>query len=159
MDFTYHPIGLIRSLHHQPDKTPIQPVFSMGCQGEVEIFEEYEPGLSDIEGFSHIILLYHFHQAKAAELRVKPFLQDQERGIFATCAPLRPNPIGFSVVELIKRQGCVLMVNGLDIIDQTPLLDIKPYITRFDCLQTKKDGWQEEVDDKTVIFLGSRGKR
>jgi tRNA-Thr(GGU) m(6)t(6)A37 methyltransferase TsaA len=97
---TYQPIGVVRSEHREAEKTPIQPVYAKGCKGCVEIFPEFAEGLRDLEGFSHIYLIYHFHQSRQVKLRVKPFLQDVDRGIFSTRAPFRPNPIGLSVVEL-----------------------------------------------------------
>ena len=124
---TYRPIGIIRSGRTAVEQIPIQPVFAEGCTGRAEVLPEFAEGLSDLDGFSHIYLIYHFHQAGSALLRVKPFLQDVERGVFATRSPRRPNPIGLSVVELVRREGCVLHLNRVDILDGTPLLDIKPY--------------------------------
>jgi len=140
---TYKTIGVIRSEHHAAEKTPIQPT--------------YAKGLRDLDGFSHVYLIYHFHQSGSARLTVKPFLQDVERGIFATRAPCRPNAIGLSVVELVSREGNVLHLDGVDILDGTPLLDIKPYTARFDCIVTTRNGWQDEVDEETARRLGRRG--
>ncbi|MFA4838528.1 MAG: tRNA (N6-threonylcarbamoyladenosine(37)-N6)-methyltransferase TrmO [Candidatus Neomarinimicrobiota bacterium] len=151
------PIGVIHSGYHLEDRTPIQPVYAQNCPGQVEIFPEFVEGLQDLEGFSHIYLIYHFHRAKPARLRVKPFLQDVERGVFATRAPSRPNAVGLSVVELIRREGNILHINGVDILDGTPLIDIKPYVKRFDRIETLRDGWQDEVDEKTASQRGSRG--
>jgi tRNA-Thr(GGU) m(6)t(6)A37 methyltransferase TsaA len=153
----YQPIGVIRSEHTKPEDTPIQPVYATGCQGRAEVFPEYEAGLRDLEGFSHIYLLYHLHRAGPARLVVKPFLQDVERGVFATRAPCRPNPIGLSIVALERREGNVLYLDGVDVLDGTPLLDIKPYTARFDRIETTRNGWQDEVDDETARQRGARG--
>lgn len=156
MTITYEPIGVIRSGHTDPSKTPIQPVYAKGCEGRVEVLPEFAAGLRDVEGFSHIYLLYHMNQAEHPRLTVKPFLQDVERGVFATRAPCRPNPIGLSVVRLVRRDGNVLHLDGVDVLDGTPLLDIKPYTARFDCIQTAQNGWQDEVDEETARRRGSR---
>ena len=137
-DFTYRPIGIIRSEHTNAEKTPIQPVYAKGCKGQVEVFPEFSEWLRDLNGFSHIYLLYDFHQSQTAKLIVKPFLQDVEHGVFATRAPCPPNAIGLSVVEFEKIEGRILHVNGVDILDGTPLLDIKPYTQKFDCLMCAK---------------------
>lgn len=152
----YRPIGIIRSPNTDPGATPIQPRYAADTAGRVEVRPEFQAGLADLEGFSHVMLVYHFHRAGPARLRVKPFLQDVEHGIFATRAPDRPNPIGVSVVELVAREGGVLHVRGLDVLDGTPLLDIKPYVSRFDCWQTARDGWQDEVDEHTAVARGRR---
>jgi tRNA-Thr(GGU) m(6)t(6)A37 methyltransferase TsaA len=152
-------IGLIHSEHLRPEETPIQPVFAEGCRGRVEVLPEFEEGLRDIEGFSHVYLVYHLHRAGSAQLTVKPFLDDAEHGVFATRSPRRPNAIGLSVVELVRREGNVLHVNGLDVLDGTPLLDIKPYVARFDCIRTTRNGWQDGVDDPTAGHRGQRDYR
>ncbi len=152
----FRPIGVIRSEHIHPEQTPIQPAYARNCQGRVEIFPEFAAGLRDLEGFSHIYLIYHFHRSNECQLTVKPFLQDVERGVFATRAPCRPNAIGFSVVRLLRRDGPVLHVDGLDILDGTPLLDIKPYVSRFDRITPKRNGWQDEVDETTARKRGRR---
>lgn len=154
---TYKPIGAIRSGHTRPEDTPIQPVFAAGCEGRAEVFPEYEAGLRDLEGFSHIYLVYHLHRAGPARLVVRPFLQDAERGVFATRAPCRPNPIGLSIVALVRREGNILHLDGVDVLDGTPLLDIKPYTARFDHIETTRNGWQDDVDDKTARQRGARG--
>ena len=115
----------------------------------VEVFEAYRPGLADLDGFSHIILLYHFHRSEGFELRVVPFMDDRPRGLFATRAPRRPNPIGLSVVELEKIEDRILHVKNIDIVDGTPLLDIKPYVPEFDGQVEIRTGWLEEAR-KTV---------
>ena len=155
----HRPIGVIHSEHTAAEKTPIQPVYAKGCKGRVEVYPEFAEGLKDLGGFSHLYLLYHFHQCRKVQLTVKPFLQDVERGVFSTRAPCRPNPIGLSVVELIKMEGNILHVDGLDILDGTPLLDIKPYTAKFDLHAVKKNGWQDEVDEPTARIRGKRGFR
>ena len=152
----YRPIGIIRSEHTKPEEVPIQPVFAEGCRGRVEIYPEFADGLSDLAGFSHIYLIFHLHKAGPVKLRVTPFLDTTERGLFATRAPVRPNPIGLSIVELVSVEGTVLHLNGVDIIDGTPLLDIKPYTARFDCIHKTRNGWQDTVSDAEAR---NRGKR
>ncbi|WP_202320556.1 tRNA (N6-threonylcarbamoyladenosine(37)-N6)-methyltransferase TrmO [Archaeoglobus neptunius] len=137
----YRPVGIIHSPFKGPKGTPIQPAAATGIDGTVEVFPEYAEGLKDIEGFSHIILIYHFHLARGYSLKVKPFLDDQFHGVFATRAPARPNPVGFSVVRLVRVEENVLHVRDVDIVDGTPLLDIKPYVPEFDARETKKVGW------------------
>ncbi len=155
----YRPIGVIYSQHCVAEETPIQPVYAAGCPGRVEVFPEFAEGLRDLEGFSHIYLLYHFHCVEEAQLLVKPYLQDAERGVFATRAPCRPNAIGLSVVELVRREATVLHLEGVDILDGTPLLDIKPYTAKFDFLQTTRNGWLDSVDEATAHRRGLRKYR
>jgi len=147
-------IGIVHSEHVNPSETPVQSIYAKGCSGYIKIFPEYADGLKDIEGFSHIYVLFHLHRSGKAGLLVKPFLDDEKRGVFATRAPARPNPIGMSIVELIKREGTSLYVDGLDILDGTPVIDIKPYTARFDRIETTSNGWQDSVDD---ITAGKRG--
>jgi tRNA-Thr(GGU) m(6)t(6)A37 methyltransferase TsaA len=116
-------------------------VFSREAQGEVEVFAEFAAGLADIELFSHIYLLYAFDRAATYRLKVVPFLDQQERGVFATRAPCRPNPVGLTIVELKGREGRRLRVAGIDVLDGTPLLDIKPYVPAFDCRTGASSGW------------------
>lgn len=153
----FSPIGVIRSEHVLPHETPVQPVYAKGCKGRAIIFLEFEEGLLDLDRFSHIYLIYHLNQAECPKLIVKPFLQDIEHGVFATRAPCRPNAIGLSVVELVKREGNVLHLDGVDILDGTPLLDIKPYTAKFDQFETSRNGWQDEVDEETARQRGRRG--
>lgn len=153
---TYQPIGVIHSEYRDPEKTPIQPACAAGSTGRVEVFPEFADGLRDIEGFSHVYLVYHFHRAGPAKLVVKPFMEDVHRGVFATRAPCRPNPIGLSVVEVVRRDGNGIVVRGVDIIDGTPLLDIKPYTARFDRIDTSRNGWQDGIDEETARKRGER---
>ena len=158
-NIVFRPIGVIRSEHVVSQETPIQPVYAWDCLGRVELLPEFADGLHDIDGFSHSYLIYHFDRAEAAKLRVKPFLQDTERGVFSTRAPCRPNAIGLSVVELLRREGNVLHFAGADILDGTPLLDIKPFTSKFDGVTPTRSGWQDEVDEETVQMRGKRGFR
>jgi tRNA-Thr(GGU) m(6)t(6)A37 methyltransferase TsaA len=137
-------IGVIRSPFTEPKDTPIQPSAASEAMGKAEIFEEYRDGLADLEGFSHIILLYHFHLIKGYRLTVEPFLDSAEHGVFATRAPSRPNRIGLSVVELIGREENILHIKNVDILDGTPLLDIKPYVPEFDSRSSVRLGWLEK---------------
>ncbi len=147
MEFSFGQIGVIHT--DIKDKGgPIQACFSKH-RGEVELFEEYEKGLQDIEGFSHLILLYVFHQAGDFVLVREPFLSSEKHGVFAMRAPNRPNPIGISVVKLIEREGNVLRVEGVDMIDGSPLLDIKPYVPDFDSVSGAKVGWLKKSLDKS----------
>ena len=144
----YKPIGVVHSPFKEPKGTPIQPSIIKGIKGEVEIFPEYIEGLQDINGFSHIILIYHFHLSKKSSLKAKPFMEDKIHGIFAIRGPSRPNPIGISIVRLIKVDSNILHVENLDIIDETPLLDIKPYVPEFDKAEVTKIGWLQGNIDK-----------
>lgn len=146
MELSLHPIGLIHSPFRDQGETPIQSAFSQ-AEGTVEVYPEYVAGLQDIEGFSHIILLYWFHRSDGYRLVVKPFMDQVERGLFSIRYPARPNPIGISVVELVRREGNQLHVQGLDVLDGTPLLDIKPFVPRFDHRENTRVGW---LTDKIV---------
>lgn len=137
----YSQIGVIHSPFKTPKGTPIQPGTSQGRQGIVEIFPEYVEGLEHLDGFSHIILLYHFHRVKGSTLLVRPFLDEQDHGVFATRAPNRPNSIGLSVVKLRSIDNGNIRVEGLDIVDGTPLLDLKPYVPEFDQRHPVDIGW------------------
>lgn len=159
LEFNYQPIGVIRSEHVEAERTPIQPAYAHDCTGHAEIYPEFTEGLSGIEGFSHLYLIFVFHRCAQKKLSVKPFLLDEEKGVFATRAPCRPNGIGLSIVELIGRQDNLLLLKGVDILDGTPLLDIKPYVGRFDRVLTKKNGWHDLVDESQAQILGRRGFR
>jgi tRNA-Thr(GGU) m(6)t(6)A37 methyltransferase TsaA len=144
MEIKYKPIGIVRSPFKKPEGTPIQPAAAKGVEGRVELLPEFKEGLKDLEGFSHIILLCHFHLSKSAPLSVTPYMDKEPRGVFATRSPSRPNSIGLSIVRLIKIENNVLYVRDLDIVDGTPLLDIKPYVPRFDEKEDIKIGWLEK---------------
>lgn len=152
-DIRYKPIGIIRTPFTDKKQTPIQPVFGENTPGKIELFPEYTDGLKDIEGFSHLFLIYHFHRAKECTLRMMPYLEDLERGIFAIRHYNRPNPIGLSLVKLESVTGNILEISQVDILDGTPLLDIKPYVPKFDRRDDAGGGWV----DKPHIDL-TRGK-
>ncbi|MCD6208089.1 MAG: tRNA (N6-threonylcarbamoyladenosine(37)-N6)-methyltransferase TrmO [Methanosarcinales archaeon] len=153
---THTPIGVIHSPFTDPADTPIQGVFADGARGEVEVFLEYADGLRDIDGFSHLIILYHFHLANGYSLISKPFMGDNEKGIFAIRHPNRPNPIGISIVRLDHVRGNVLEISDIDILDGTPLLDIKPFVHQFDHRADIQSGW---VDDQHVDEIGDKTPR
>jgi tRNA-Thr(GGU) m(6)t(6)A37 methyltransferase TsaA len=135
------PIGIIRSPHVRAAGTPIQPRMAAGVEGTVEVFAEFAPALRDLDGFERIWLVNWFDRATEAQLVVTPYLDDCPRGLFATRAPCRPNPIGLSSVRLLRVQGSRLSVTELDVLDGTPLLDIKPYVPEFDAFEAATIGW------------------
>ena len=137
----YNPIGVIHSPFKDIKGMPIQPAGAKGIAGTIEIKPEYVDGLQDIEGVSHIILIYHFHLAKGYSLKVKPFLDENLRGVFATRAPRRPNHIGISVVKLVRVEGTILHIEDIDVVDGTPFLVIQSYVPEFDITVEKKLGW------------------
>lgn len=143
-EITYRPIGVIHSPFKDPKGTPIQPAGAKDMDGRVEIFPEFAEGLKDIEGFSHLILIYHFHLARKSSLQERPYMDDVEHGVFSMRGPSRPNPIGISVVRLIEKEGNMLHVKDVDIVDGTPLLDIKPYVPEFDVREVEKIGWLQD---------------
>ena len=138
------PIGIIYTPYKEPKGIPIQGKFKRGITGTIELFGEYKKGLKDIKGFSHIILIYYFHKSKREDLVGKPFLEDEEHGIFAIRSPHRPNHIGLSIVKLEKVEGNIIVFSEVDILDCTPLLDIKPYVSHFDSREDVKNGWLEK---------------
>ncbi len=142
MDIHLRAIGLIHSPFSDPVSTPIQSARSQAT-GWVEVFPEYAAGLQDIEAFSHLYLLYFLHEATKTQLTVEPFLDNQEHGVFATRHPFRPNHIGLSIVQFISRQENRLNISGVDMFDETPLLDIKPYVPDFDRRENVRAGWYE----------------
>ena len=145
MKIEFEPIGIIHSPFMEIEGMPIQPPGAVGVRGTVEVFEDFHPGLKDLDGFSHIILLYHFHRSHGFNLHVVPFMDSEPRGLFATRAPKRPNPVGFSIVQLDKIEDGVLHIQGVDILDGTPLLDIKPYAPEFDAQMEVRTGWLEKA--------------
>ncbi len=146
MEFTS--IGTVHSPFTSLEGMPIQPAGASGVKGSVEVLADYADGLQDLDGFSHIVLLYLFHRSRGYELRVVPFVDTVLRGIFATRAPRRPNPIGLSVVRLEKIEGRVLYIEGVDILDGTPLLDIKPYVPDFDSREEVRIGWLDQASKR-----------
>ena len=149
MKIEFETIGVIHTPFKKQEGMPIQPAGAAGVKGTVEVFEEYSAGLKDLDGFSHIILLYHFHRSQGYNLHVEPFMDSKTRGLFATRAPKRPNPIGLSVVQLDKIEKGVLHIQNVDVLDGTPLLDIKPYVPEFDAPVEVRTGWLEKAR-KTV---------
>jgi tRNA-Thr(GGU) m(6)t(6)A37 methyltransferase TsaA len=142
------PIGVIHTPFKEPVGIPIQSIGGKGISGTIELEQKYIPALKDLDGFSHIILIYYFHRSKGYSLIVKPFMDDNQHGLFSTRAPKRPNPIGMSIVKLIKIEEEILHIEDLDILDGTPLLDIKPYVPKVDSISTNKIGWlTAKVDD------------
>jgi tRNA-Thr(GGU) m(6)t(6)A37 methyltransferase TsaA len=141
MEITYHFIGLIHSRFTTLEQMPVQPIGETSAPGTVEVYPQFLEGLEDLEGFSHIILLYHLHQVHRTNLTVRPFLEKETRGVFATRAPTRPNPIGLSVVKLEQVEGNFLYIDKLDILNGTPLLDIKPFVPEFDQPTHVRVGW------------------
>jgi tRNA-Thr(GGU) m(6)t(6)A37 methyltransferase TsaA len=145
MKIDYQPIGVMHTPFKTTEGMPIQPSRAQGAEGTVEIEEEYVEGLADLDGFSHIILLCHFHEARPPRMKVVPFLDDVPRGLFATRAPSRPNPIGLSIVRLTRIEGRTLHVADVDLLDGTPVLDIKPYVGEFDHCEDARFGWLENA--------------
>ncbi|MBG0790477.1 MAG: tRNA (N6-threonylcarbamoyladenosine(37)-N6)-methyltransferase TrmO [Desulfovibrionaceae bacterium] len=145
---TIIPIGIIHTPFKELDNMPIQPAGARDVIGEIEVFEEFAEGLQDLDGFSHIHLLYHFHKNSGYKLKVTPFMDTVERGLFATRAPRRPNMIGLSVVRLESVRDNILRVRGIDVLDGTPLIDIKPYVAKFDAVPADSFGWLDENADK-----------
>jgi tRNA (adenine37-N6)-methyltransferase len=159
-EINFKPIGLIHSLFKSPKGVPIQTTAAKGVKGRIEIYPEFAEGLTDLDGFSHIMLISYFHMVKNASLVVTPFLDSHQHGVFATRASGRPNPIGFSIVELEKIDGNFLYVLDVDLVNGTPILDIKPCIPQFDFKEVTKIGWLQNVihklpevkDDGRFIF-------
>jgi tRNA-Thr(GGU) m(6)t(6)A37 methyltransferase TsaA len=149
------PIGVIRTPFKECEGAPIQPATANGAEGTVEVFAEFAPALKDLAGFDRIWLLYWFHQTRGPQLRVTPFMDTAKRGLFATRAPCRPNAIGFSNVRLLAVKGTELRVADVDMLDGTPLLDIKPYVPQFDCFPVARCGWL----DATTIESGLADNR
>jgi tRNA-Thr(GGU) m(6)t(6)A37 methyltransferase TsaA len=145
MRVVYRPIGTIHSPFRDVEGVPIQPTAAAGIRGSVEVLPELVEGLQDLGGFSHVVLLYHFHLVRESRLTVTPFLDSRPRGVFATRAPTRPNPIGLSVVKLLGVEGNILNIENVDIVDGTPLLDIKPYVPEFDHHAAERTGWLEQA--------------
>jgi tRNA (adenine37-N6)-methyltransferase len=147
----YRPIGTVHSPFTEPSGTPIQPSRGRGVRGTVEVFPEFVEGLSDLDGFSHIVLLCHLHRCQGFALKVVPYLDDEQRGVFATRAPRRPNPIGLSVVSLVAVDGGTLTIEDLDLLDGTPVLDIKPWVGEFDDRGEARFGWLEAARKRSSV--------
>ena len=150
MSLCITPIGIIHTPFEDLEGMPIQPSGAAAVKGTIVMDKAYEQGLTDLEGFSHIILLYHFHQSNGYQLMVKPFLDDQKRGLFSTRAPRRPNPIGLSIVRLVRREGHIVHIEGIDVVNGTPLIDIKPYVPGFDAKKVTSIGWLEKCHENAA---------
>jgi len=156
MKIEFRPIGIIHSPYPDPAGVPIQGFLAKNVRGSVEVFPEFGEALADLDGFSHIILIYHFHRSSGFAQKCRPFLDTRERGVFATRAPRRPNPIGISIVGLLGMDACRLAVDSLDIVDGTPLLDIKPYVPDFDIRDAVRAGWYATAANKGQTVADSR---
>lgn len=154
MKIEYQPIGVVHSPFLVSEGTPIQPSRAKNATGTVQVFAEYEEGLADLDGFSHIILLCHMHKTAGYRMKVVPYLDTEPRGLFATRAPSRPNPIGLSVVELLGIEGSRLNVRGVDLLEGTPVLDIKPCVGEFDQHMELRLGWLKNARKKTGVADG-----
>ncbi|MFH2049496.1 MAG: tRNA (N6-threonylcarbamoyladenosine(37)-N6)-methyltransferase TrmO [bacterium] len=143
-EITLKPIGVIHTPFKEPKGAPIQPARSNGTEGTIELYPEYIDGLKDLDGFSHITLIYYFHLSLGYKLEVIPFLDTERRGLFATRAPKRPNPLGLSTVELLNIENNILYIKNVDMVDGTPLLDIKPFVPEFDSHTDIKTGWLKD---------------
>lgn len=146
----FKPIGIINTPFTSLEGMPIQPVGAPTTIGKITVHEEYAEGLKDLEGFSHVYLIYQFHECKAEKLIVKPFMDTATRGVFSTRAPVRPNHIGLSIVELTEIKGSTITVKGIDILNGTPLMDIKPYIAKFDLVKSSKSGWMKAASEEIL---------
>jgi tRNA-Thr(GGU) m(6)t(6)A37 methyltransferase TsaA len=145
VNIKYQPIGIIKTPFKTVKRMPIQPAGAQSIRGSIEVKHEFSEGLKDLDGFSHIILLYHFHRARKPKLVVTPFMDSRPRGVFSTRAPSRPNSIGQSVVKLTEIEGNTLHIENVDILDGTPLLDIKPYVPEFDHFSVERIGWLQNA--------------
>jgi tRNA-Thr(GGU) m(6)t(6)A37 methyltransferase TsaA len=145
------PIGVIRSPFREASTTPIQSAMAKGAEGSVEVFPEFVPALQDLDGFERIWLLYWFDRAAPGQLVVTPFLDHCAHGVFATRSPCRPNPLGLSCVRLLGMEGGRLRISEVDILDDTPLLDLKPYVPAFDCFEAPRVGWLQNKGDQPVL--------
>lgn len=154
-DFLLTPIGIIHTPFFSVKDMPIQPFAAKGVKGYIELFEAYSAGLKDIEGFSHITLIYRFHQIADYALEVVPFMDTDAHGIFATRAPRRPNALGLSTVRLLGVEGNILHIEEPDMLDGTPLLDIKPFFPRYDNREAERIGWLEKSKDFSPAQLRS----
>ncbi len=144
----FQTLGIIRSPYDTLENMPIQPKGARDVIGSIEMNPELVEGLKDLEGFSHVFLLYAFHHATREKLSVVPFMDTEERGVFATRSPLRPNHIGLSIVEITSIKNNIIYIKGVDILDGTPLLDIKPYIEAFDAVKESRSGWMTKSDEE-----------
>ncbi len=144
----YEPIGVVRSPFTEREGMPLQSVAAADVHGWVELEPGYAPGLRDLDGFSHLYLICHLHRSMPGDLQVVPYLDDAMRGVFATRSPRHPNPIGISVVRLLAVEDATLQVSGIDLLDRTPVLDIKPYVPAFDSFAAERTGWLERCAER-----------
>lgn len=151
MEVLFKPIGIIKTEFKEKPGVPIQSVFGQEKKGRIELFPEFKDGLKDLDGFSHIHLIYYFNEHNDYKLHVKPYLDNREHGVFATRAPKRPNAVGLSVVEVVKIIDNIIEFKGADMLDGTPLLDIKPYVDDFDIRKETRCGWYDKVHKKNTI--------
>ena len=156
MAIIFEPIGYIHSPHKQLHNMPIQPSVAQGIKGYIELNKKYTEALSDLDGFSHIYILYIFHKAKPFQQKVTPYLEKQKRGLFSTRAPQRPNPIGLSVVRLISIEKNILQIENIDALDGTPLIDIKPYVNEMEALDHVQIGWLKKYTSELDSKLSDR---
>jgi len=156
MKVSFSAIGRIRSPFHHTEGMPIQPSGAKDVEGTVEVDAMYAAGLADIEHFSHVTLIYIFHRSEGFDLKIKPFMDDSVHGVFATRAPRRPNPIGISTVALLKRNKNLLLIKGVDVLDGTPLLDIKPYVPEFDVFQVSSVGWLDKKQQQAKTWKSDK---
>jgi tRNA-Thr(GGU) m(6)t(6)A37 methyltransferase TsaA len=142
----YTPIGIIHSPFLQNGNVPVQPIYSKDTEATIEIYDEYVDGIKDLAGFSQIILLFHLDRISGYKLQTVPHFDNKLRGVFATRSPSRPNPIGLSITRLVKIRGNILHIKGIDALDKTPLLDIKPYIQKLDFRENSANGWLDDIN-------------
>jgi tRNA-Thr(GGU) m(6)t(6)A37 methyltransferase TsaA len=152
----YQPIGLVRSPFADLGGMPLQSVAAAEVRGKIEIYPEFVAGLKDLKGFSHLHVVAHLHRGVPGGLAVVPFLDDTVRGVFATRSPRHPNPIGLSVVRLLSVSGATLEIAGVDLLDLTPVLDIKPYVPEFDSIAAERTGWLQDVADRVHSVKSDR---
>lgn len=150
MNITYEPIGFFKTPFHDIKGMPIQPIGAADVEGTIEVFPEFREGLKDLAGFSHVYVLSHLHEIVGYNLMVKPFLDTERHGIFATRSPKRPNPIGLSVMRLKAVTDDSIILTGVDVLNNTPVLDIKPYVADFDRCNADRFGWFEGKSSNAV---------
>lgn len=146
---SFEPIGIIRTPHQNIEGTPIQPKGAMGVEGHIELQPKLSEGLKDLQNFSHAYLIYVLDRCAGYKLTTIPFMDTEEHGIFATRSPKRPCPIGLSIVKLVSVDGNIIKIENADMLDKTPLLDIKPYVPEMDNFETEKNGWLEKNHHKS----------
>lgn len=160
MEINFTPIGYFKTPFTELENMPIQPAGAKDVIGVIDVLPEYQEGLTDLDGFSHVVVLNYLHRCNGFKLMVKPFLDDQLHGVFATRSPRRPNSIGLSVMELVKIEGGNVYLRGVDVLNGTPVLDIKPYVADFDKCEATRFGWTEGKSEVVVThrsddrFLG-----